>query len=782
MSVVEEFSLLQTNKLFRDGSYAAAIEKYSVMAESGYLPEICYTNMALAYLNLGKLNDASKAAYSLYARHPLAKPAIDVNAYLNFYYLKTHQGPCLSIIVPVYNSGKYLEKCLDSIVRQSFSDFEIIIVNDGSTDNSAEIISKYSSKDERIKVIENRKASGNPGTPRNQALDICQGLYIGFVDSDDWLDENYYAELMRKTIDSSPDIVFSGGFKNCLSNGDVTIRQYNNDGFNESDSKRYKFHDSFMIWDKVFHRRLIKTFDLKLGETPAAVDVPFIFKAYYYCASVAYANDLIGYNYRRESDSSVTVAHRKNSNCDFEFESYNSVLKWSFSTGITAYYNQIIYIKMVNSLLYTLSLVNSNHFSNFLFKVKLAFSQVDKESFKKFCIDNKKFWLYKEFLKVSDGSEAEVIEFILDKKRKADEKRYKAITEPRFVRKAKNKGILFFPAWIGNNPYQKMLYEAINEKFDILVSGHAKEALCERFLQEKRAEFDYIHLHWLHAFIDPSQPNGADKLVNVLNYAKSIGYKIIYTAHNIVSHDAEYAENEVKLRRQVAKFFDYALVHGDKGNELLVETIKFNPSRIYKVPHGSYGDYYGTLVDKNAARAEFGLASDTTVFLFFGNIKGYKGLGNLLKAFERVYQTSKKIALLVAGNLVDEQSKDLVREYANHPGIKFRTGYVEDALVKHLFSAADYTVLPFKRILTSGSAVLSLTFACPVIAPNDGILPEFVTNGLGYLFDDYAEMEMIMRNIANKKLSVLPNAELSNFNNKYAWSNCVTGMSSIFAK
>ncbi|WP_214000001.1 glycosyltransferase family 2 protein [Arsukibacterium sp.] len=362
------------------------------MADTHYLPEICYFNMSMSYLKEGMVTDASKTAYELSVLNPESVFSKEINLHLNKVFYVDNKGPELSIIVPVYNSGQYLEKCLNSIVNQRFKNFELIIVNDGSTDNSAEIIARFAELDDRVVVIENKKASGNPGTPRNQALDICKGAYIGFVDSDDWLDNDYYSSLMEKALAGFPDIVFSNGFKNCLRTGEVSVRKYNNAGFNDPKSTRYKFHDSFMIWDKVFHRRLIKTFDIKLGETPAAVDVPFIFKAYYYCATVSYSDGLFGYNYRRESESSVTVAHRKNSNCDFEFESYKNVLSWSEDVNVTEHYKQLINVKLINSLLYTLGLINKNHFSDFLKKIKIAFNKINKAKFKKFCIDNKKWW------------------------------------------------------------------------------------------------------------------------------------------------------------------------------------------------------------------------------------------------------------------------------------------------------------------------------------------------------------------------------------------------------
>ena len=101
--------------------------------------------------------------------------------------------PKISIIIPVYNTEKYLVKCIDSLLYQSLEDIEIICVNDGSTDNSQKILDNYAKKDKRIKVIhqENKKQ----GAARNKGMGIATGEFIGYVDSDDWVDFDYFEEL-----------------------------------------------------------------------------------------------------------------------------------------------------------------------------------------------------------------------------------------------------------------------------------------------------------------------------------------------------------------------------------------------------------------------------------------------------------------------------------------------------------------------------------------------------------------------------------------------------------
>ena len=110
----------------------------------------------------------------------------------------------LSIIVPVYNTAQYLPQCIESILKQSFKNWELILIDDGSTDGSAEICEEWAQKDARIKVI--HKVNSGQADCRNQALEICQGDYIGFVDSDDWIEESMYEVLMDDLKTTNSDI------------------------------------------------------------------------------------------------------------------------------------------------------------------------------------------------------------------------------------------------------------------------------------------------------------------------------------------------------------------------------------------------------------------------------------------------------------------------------------------------------------------------------------------------------------------------------------------------
>ena len=113
--------------------------------------------------------------------------------------------PKISVIIPVYNTEKYVEKCLESLAKQEMKDFEVIIVNDGSTDNSENVIKNYMQSSKlNIKYLE--KENGGLSSARNYGVEKASGKYISFLDSDDYLDKNLFSEL-EKYIDKDIDLI-----------------------------------------------------------------------------------------------------------------------------------------------------------------------------------------------------------------------------------------------------------------------------------------------------------------------------------------------------------------------------------------------------------------------------------------------------------------------------------------------------------------------------------------------------------------------------------------------
>ncbi|MBQ8658558.1 MAG: glycosyltransferase [Clostridia bacterium] len=119
--------------------------------------------------------------------------------------------PCVSVIIPVYNVEKYLRRCLDSVINQTYSTLEIILIDDGSLDSSGFICDEYAQRDKRFKVI--HQSNGGVSFARNTGLEIANGEYISFVDSDDCIANNYFEILMKCVIENKAEVVGCDVFK-----------------------------------------------------------------------------------------------------------------------------------------------------------------------------------------------------------------------------------------------------------------------------------------------------------------------------------------------------------------------------------------------------------------------------------------------------------------------------------------------------------------------------------------------------------------------------------------
>lgn len=169
----------------------------------------------------------------------------------------------VSIIMPIYNAEKYLEKSLDSIVNQSYKNIELILVNDGSTDDSKYICRKYQEKDSRIKLID-IKNSG-PGFARNIGIENARGDYISFVDADDWLELDAIETLLNISILHNYDLVSSNHFR---VDDDIRVSKNNYKTGELSETyDSFKVSSSFgYVWGKLYRKRFIDDCKISFNE------------------------------------------------------------------------------------------------------------------------------------------------------------------------------------------------------------------------------------------------------------------------------------------------------------------------------------------------------------------------------------------------------------------------------------------------------------------------------------------------------------------------------------
>lgn len=731
------------NALMRQGSYQEAIALLIKLIEKFPKFYAYHENCGMAYLALG---ENKRAFEHLSKAHFLSRGS--KRAYETIRRVHDTGAIKLSVVVPVYNTAKYLEGCLSSILNQTERELEVIVINDGSSDNSLSIVRETMAREGRIVLINNTQPSGNPGTPRNRGIAQARGKYLGFVDSDDWVEPDYFRHLLAVAEEGDLDMVFAAGYTNFLDGAFREVR-YDARHFNQQDSRLHRYHESFMIWDKIYRTSLIQALGIRLGETKAAVDVPFILKAYYHLQRAGFAQEEVGYNYRRESDTSVTVNFRKSSNCDFEIRAYQGVENWCQTRAVASQYRDLISFRKVNSYIYTLSVIALEELPGFFQKVKPELQAIRRDLIAQMAHSLKRGHVLEKFDAIVSGDAAAYVRAYRSTRAKPAGQAVPARHDDNasFKIDGKGRGILFFPDWSKTNPYQKLFYASLAQNYDLKVNGFKPEHFTRQVLQDNREHCDFLHLHWLHALMDITRDDGADHLLAMLDHAKELGYRIVYTAHNIISHDSEHAERELGFRRRVATYYDHVFAHGEFARRRLVDEMGIDPGRVHVMPHGTYLGYYPNHVAPEAARAKLGLEPSTFVFLFFGNIKGYKGIDALMDAFQTLRSQGGDVALLIAGRVFEEDSLDRLQSYANaDANILFKPGFVDDHEAQYYFNAADLVVLPYRRILTSGAAMLSFAFNRPILAPRSGLMPEFVEEGRhGWLFDDYGGMLELMR-------------------------------------
>ena len=200
--------------------------------------------------------------------------------------------PKVSIIVPIYNTAKFLPRCIDSILAQTFIDFELILVNDGSKDNSGNICDEYAKKDSRIVVIHQENGGGS--SARNKGLDVAQGEWISFVDSDDYITNNFIGNL----YDQEFDLTICGM---TINSKEIKIdcQIINFDNIPEIIIYLYKLNLINGPCSKIFKYSIIKQNNLKFDKSlRSGEDTHFVFKYLKYTTNLKLISEC-GYIYNQ---------------------------------------------------------------------------------------------------------------------------------------------------------------------------------------------------------------------------------------------------------------------------------------------------------------------------------------------------------------------------------------------------------------------------------------------------------------------------------------------------
>ena len=210
--------------------------------------------------------------------------------------------PSVSVVIPIYNTEDYLPKCLDSIINQSFKDFEIICVNDGTKDKSGEILNDYSKRDSRIIVI--NKENGGLSSARNAGLAVASAEFIGFVDSDDWLEPDAYMVAYHSIGDS--DIAMFG--TNVVGDAMMDRRDGDNEYYRVKYSGVVSLTDEIRLntdvaaWNKLYRKSIIEKYNIVFPEGLLYEDYSFYWEYILKCNTATYIPNKF-YNYLRRENS-----------------------------------------------------------------------------------------------------------------------------------------------------------------------------------------------------------------------------------------------------------------------------------------------------------------------------------------------------------------------------------------------------------------------------------------------------------------------------------------------
>lgn len=220
----------------------------------------------------------------------------------------------ISIIVPVYNVEEYLSRCVNSILNQTYRDFELLLINDGSTDNSGAICEDFSKRDPRIKVI--HKENGGLSDARNIGIDSAQGKFFLFVDSDDFIHPNMLELLVSNIIETDSDISVCS-FQKVYSEKDCEIDYQNNIETCTNLEALDKFFGSndgvnVVTWNKLYKAELFNGIQFPKGRLHE--DNFTTFKLLYRCRKVVYSNAKMYYYFQR--NNSITGAKKSKNYLD----------------------------------------------------------------------------------------------------------------------------------------------------------------------------------------------------------------------------------------------------------------------------------------------------------------------------------------------------------------------------------------------------------------------------------------------------------------------------------
>lgn len=307
----------------------------------------------------------------------------------------------------------------------------------------------------------------------------------------------------------------------------------------------------------------------------------------------------------------------------------------------------------------------------------------------------------------------------------------------------------FYPAV----PYQQRLCDALAEH-QVVVRGVPSLGIERPTFADELDSWrpDVLHLHWLHPwFLEPGLVATLARsraFLAQLKTARRQHAGLVWTAHNLVNHDQVHPRIDAAVTRRVAGSVDAIIAHGEGAREALVEFCGESiRERVHIIPMGHAIDDYENDLGPGQARDELGIGAEQTAFLFLGRIRGYKGVFDLLEAFESSALAPRAVLHIAGKTSGDRLRIRLKKRCGRTAGVQLHYGFVPDERMQVFLNGADFVVLPYREILSSAAALLAASFGRAHIAPDLPCFREVLSadGGIWYRADDPRALEQALR-------------------------------------
>ena len=217
----------------------------------------------------------------------------------------------ISIVVPVYNVEKYIPRCIESILNQTYKNWEVIFINDGSKDNSLEVLKNYQKKDNRIKIID--KKNEGSGVARNIGIEKSEGKYLAFLDSDDWYEKDFLEKLYNNLKENNSDVSMCNPrmtYDDRQKNKNINIYHFDRIELNKNPEKILGILAMPVIWNKLYKKEVVVSNGIRFPNYSFSEDVEFLYKVFLYVSKVSKVEEYL-YNYYQRDNSETKKIKRE---------------------------------------------------------------------------------------------------------------------------------------------------------------------------------------------------------------------------------------------------------------------------------------------------------------------------------------------------------------------------------------------------------------------------------------------------------------------------------------